>query len=59
MFQGKLGDCVPLYQKAITIWEKTGDPLLATGYNNLAGVYKAQASSCDHPPSHPAVLWEY
>ena len=43
VLQGKFEECVPLYKKAITIWEKTGGPLLATGsYNNLANVYKQQ-----------------
>ena len=34
--QGKFEECVPLFKKAITIWEKTGSPLLANGYNNLS-----------------------
>ena len=42
MLQGKLEECVPLFKKAITIWEKTGHYGLPSGLNNLAGVYQAQ-----------------
>ena len=40
--KGKFEECVPLFKKAIAIWEKTGGPLLATGYNNLGRVYQQQ-----------------
>ena len=42
-----------MYKKAIVIVEQTlgkDHPKLATRYNNLAGVYQAQASSCELPP---------
>ena len=44
-FQGKLDKAAPLYKKAIEIWKKVhGEehPLVATGLNNLANLYKAQ-----------------
>ena len=40
--QGKFDEAIELYKKAIAIWEKTVSPTLATGYNNLAVVYKKQ-----------------
>ena len=42
-----------MYKKAIVIGEQTlgkDHPKLAIRYNNLASVYKAQASSCENPP---------
>ena len=45
VWQGKLEECVPLFKKAITIWEKTGHPLLATGYNNLGPSTSSTPSS--------------
>ena len=42
-----------MYKKAIVIGEQTlgkDHPKLAIRYNNLAGVYQDQASSCENPP---------
>ena len=41
---GTLGESIPLYKKAIAIWEVTGSPLLATGLYNLANTYMSQVS---------------
>ena len=42
VWQGKLKECVPLFKKAITIWEKTRSPKVATGFNGLAQVLQDQ-----------------
>ena len=51
--QGKFEEAIDLYKKATAIDLKIYGPdhaKLATDYNNMAGVYKAQASSCENPP---------
>ena len=56
--QGKFEEEIELYKKAIVIGEQTlgkDHPDVATRYNNLAGVYKAQACSCDNPRLCPSV----
>ncbi len=57
--QGRYAQAEPLYQRALTIWEKAlgpEHPHVATSLNNLAGLYEAQGRYAQAEPLYKRSL---